>query len=393
MRKRLLALLLVLALCIGAAPAALAAESVQTLAYEEIGPRMRESNPNYLVLEETIASIEVLDYDKMKEDMRDDLNGIAKLQWVLSNANSGDGYTYGVMNQSYSSLRESFDALDDGDMQEDNAAIVRQLRDVQNQMLLSAQTLYVALLEMRSGDEQLRRELAAMDRTVAEMELRYQRGQISDLQLTQVKAGRDQMKSAQATLERNIRLYTVQLQALVGMELTGELTLTEVPEISDEVIAKMDYATDLAAAKEVSYTLYSADQDLEDAKDDYLEKARQYGFNEKRYEYVAALHTYQAAQYTHAATIQSFEMNFMSAYTAVAEYRQTLTAAESALAAEKAECAAQELKYKQGKLSQNGLLDARDDLADAEAAVVTAKHDLFTAYLTYQQAVELGVLN
>ncbi len=55
--------------------------------------------------------------------------------------------------------------------------------------------------------------------------------------------------------------------------------------------------------------------------------------------------------------------------------------------------AAQETKYRQGNLPQNKLLDAQDELHKAEAAVLTARHNLFTAYRTYWWAVEYGVLN
>ena len=52
-----------------------------------------------------------------------------------------------------------------------------------------------------------------------------------------------------------------------------------------------------------------------------------------------------------------------------------------------------ELKYDQGSISRNALLDAADDLAEAEDTVVNARHNLFTAYRTYFWAVNYGVMN
>ena len=52
-----------------------------------------------------------------------------------------------------------------------------------------------------------------------------------------------------------------------------------------------------------------------------------------------------------------------------------------------------ELKYQQGTISKNSLLDAKDDLDDAQYAVDTAKRNLFTAWNNYQWAVEKGILN
>lgn len=52
-----------------------------------------------------------------------------------------------------------------------------------------------------------------------------------------------------------------------------------------------------------------------------------------------------------------------------------------------------ELKYRQGTISQNALLDAEDELSSAKDAVETARRNLFTAYRTYYWAVNYGVMN
>nr|WP_325195903.1 TolC family protein [uncultured Oscillibacter sp.] len=360
-----------------------------TLSYANLERRMRENNATMKALEETIASVEVLDYDKMKENLRDSLNSIGKGMWFMS----AMGVDNTSLSSSYSSLKDTFDDLKEGKLQEDNEGIIRQLKNAQDQMVMAAESLYVSLLEMGNSRTNLQRSLDALDRTVAEMELRYQRGQISALQLQEVRDGRTQLKSGLDTLSTNIVVYTAQLENLVGLSPSGKLKLTEVPEITAEQVAAMSYEKDLEAAREKSYTLYDAAQTLEDAKEDLHDAGKQYGFNEKRYEYVSAQHTYQAAQYTYQATVDSFELGFHSAYTVVADYQQVLKAAESALALQKNTYASVETKYRQGNISKNTLLDAQDDLAEAEAAVVTAKHNLFTAYRTYWWAVEHGVLN
>ena len=80
-------------------------------------------------------------------------------------------------------------------------------------------------------------------------------------------------------------------------------------------------------------------------------------------------------------------------FNAVADYRQSLTAKEAALALERDNCRASELKYQQGTISKNALLDARDKVATAEKDVETARHNLFTAYRAYCWAVNTGILN
>ena len=52
-----------------------------------------------------------------------------------------------------------------------------------------------------------------------------------------------------------------------------------------------------------------------------------------------------------------------------------------------------ELKYRRGMISKNDYLAAKDDLAEAQDAVTTAQHNLFTAYSAYDWAVRFGVLN
>jgi len=109
--------------------------------------------------------------------------------------------------------------------------------------------------------------------------------------------------------------------------------------------------------------------------------------------YQQALHTFNAAKYTHMATTQNFELAFRTTYAAVADYQQVLKASESALEYQKASYAATELKYRQGSISKNALLTAQDELATAENTVLTAKHNLFTAYHNYLWAVEHGIMN
>ena len=53
--------------------------------------------------------------------------------------------------------------------------------------------------------------------------------------------------------------------------------------------------------------------------------------------------------------------------------------------------AAAELKHQQGNLSQNALLEAKATLDSAQRDVTAAQLDLFTAYHSYQQAVQLGL--
>lgn len=436
MRKQITAMALSLALCgsllsatalaaetpSGAADAAMAAAGVKdgqtvtqkelyaadpegTVSFANLEARVRENNLTIRMLEESIASIDVVDYEKMYDELKDGLNEIAKIQRTMLQLGQLDSamgntslsgsfsseYIFSNLDASYDSLRETFDDLKDGKIQGDYAAAKRQLENAENQVVMGAETLYMAILEMQNTRASLQRQLDALDRTVEEMELRYKLGQISALTLQQVKNGRTQLASGIATLDMNIRNYTRQLEVMLGLEQTGSLTLAEPPQVSDKQVAEMDYDTALAAAKEKSYDLFAAQKTLDDAEETYKDSIKGYGQN--NYHYKSAVHTYEAAKYTYQSTVQSFEMNFRTMYDAVADYQQVLKASQSALDYQKNACAASQLKYQQGTISKNSLLEAQDSLASAEADVATAKHNLFSAYHTYLWAVEYGILN
>ena len=106
-----------------------------------------------------------------------------------------------------------------------------------------------------------------------------------------------------------------------------------------------------------------------------------------------AKHNWQTAQYTYNDTVQTYELKFRTLYAQVQDYKQIYDAAKVSLECEKTSCAASELKFKQGTISHNALLDARDSLKEAEEKVQSAANDLFSSYNTYCWAMEHGVLN
>lgn len=416
-KRTLLTLTLVLALLSGSLPAAQAASDLTeeaaaaaggsgeltahkdlyhqdaegTVSFENLEQRVRENTTTVKMLDETIASIDATDFDEMYDDLRDGLNGIAAIQQGLILAGQKSSYTYDKLTDQYASMEQTFDDLKDGKLQKDAEAAKRQLEDAKNQTVLGAETLYIAILEMQNTRQGLQRQLDAMDRSVEEMELRYQLGQISALTLQQVKDGRTQLQSGLATLEMNLGNYTRQLEVMLGLPQTGTLALEEVPRVSPSQVERLSLEDGLTAAKEKSYTLYAAQRDLDDAKEAYDDARDRYHAND--YEMKSAEHTYAAAQYTYQSSVESFELSFRTAYAAVADYQQVLEASESALSYQQASYAASELKYQQGTISKNTLLTAQDDLRAAEDAVTTARHNLFSAYNSYLWAVEYGILN
>lgn len=366
-----------------------APDPVGQLPFANLENRMRENNLTILMLEESIASIDEIDFDKQIDDLRQQLNKIAASITALRLM--GDSEAADALQANYDSMKAQFDQLYEGDVQDDYDAAVRQLRNTEDQMIKTAETIYINILELQNTDAQLQRSLAAMNRTVQEMELRYDLGQISALQLQQTESGRTQLKSSLETVEMNLDNLIVQMEVMIGAEQTGALKLGEIPDVTDEQIAAMDLEKDLAAAKEVSYALFDAQKTLNDAKETYEDAIDGKGINS--YQRKSAEHTWKAAQYTYEAAVQSFELSFRTAFNAVADQQQILKASQMALALQQDTYASMELKYQQGSISKNALQDAKDDLDDAQTAVDTARHNLFTAYRTYRWAVDKGLLN
>ena len=369
-----------------------APDPVGQLSFANLESRLRENNLTVLMLEESIASVDAMDFEKMQNDLRDQLNAIAKLQYLsIVYPEAAGGMTFDSLQASYDALEEQFNDLKEGKIQDDYEAVVRQLRNTEDQMVLGAETMYVSILELQNTDAQLQRSLAAMNRTVQEMELRYDLGQISALQLQQTESGRTQLKSSLETVEMNLDNLIAQMELMIGAEQTGTLKLGEVPDVTDEQIAAMNLDKDLAAAKAASYALYDAQRTLNDAKETYEDAIDGKGLNS--YQRKSAEHTWKAAQYTYEAAVQSFELSFRTAFNAVGDQQQILKASQTALALQQDTYASMELKYQQGSISKNALQDAKDDLDDAQTAVDTARHNLFTAYRTYRWAVDKGLLN
>ena len=409
MKKRWTALLLALAMLSALAVGALAdeqkkdetaAETAQTapdaegtLRFENLSARMKTGYYTVMSLEENIAAIECIDYDKMYEDLRDGLNQIAETQWMmLQIPGAGETYTYKSLQDQYDALRKTFDDIKDGKLQQDNADLVRQLRDAENQLLMAGQTLYINLLGLEDQSAALTRQTAALDRTIEEVKLRYELGQVSAMTLQQTEAGKAQVESGKAALDAAVAQLCRQLNAMIGEELTAPLTLNALPEVTAEQLAAMDVEKDLERAKAISYSLYAAKLTLDDADEEYKDKAGDLGYNKDNYEYIAVKHRWQAAQYTYNAAVQNFELSFRSLYDSVQRYASALNAAKVSLECERSDFAAAQLKYEQGTISENALHTAEDELYTAQDTVSSAERDLFTAYNNYRWAVDYGLL-
>lgn len=384
-----------------------------TLSFANVGPRVRAGSLNYLILEESIAQLEAYDFEKMQEDLRKALNGIANAQWQMHSVGSMlpptsnpavdaalqavAGMSTSAASQSlqaqYDSLRDQFDDLKDGKIQEDMADAARQLRNTQNSLIKTMEGVYIQLVEGDAGQATLDRALATLDRSIREVELRYELGQVSALTVQQLKASRDSLASQRESVSVSLETGRMNLENQLGAELTGSLRLSALPKVTGAQLSAMDLEADMEAAGQASYDLFAAKKALDDAQEDFKDAGKDYNYNEKKYQYVQAQHAWQAAQYTYDAAVQNFELSFRTLYAQVKDYQQVLAAAKTALAVEQDNYAVDQLKYEQGTISKNALLTAQDDLDAARDTVASAERNLFTAYNNYRWAVDYGILN
>ena len=361
------------------------------ISFANLGQRVRSGNLTALYLEETIAAVEALDYEKMQEALLQQINQIADAQWYATVALGQDSYTAATLQQTYNGLNTTFEDLRDGKIQKDNADIVRQLRNAQDQLVFGAESLYVGAVELLRQRETLERGLATLDRALEEMELRYSLGQISALSLEQLRGSRADLLSKQESLNMAVSLYKLQLEQFTGAELTGEIALNALPAVPEIALDAMDLEADLAAAKEASYELYAAKLSYEDAEDEW--KKNWAGREFIGYRYEQAEHTWKAAQYTYDNAVRDYELRFRTLYLQVKDYAQQLSAARAALDLARLEYGAAAAKYNLGNLSRNALADADDEVSTARDAADTAARNLFSSYNNYRWAVQYGILN
>lgn len=435
-----MALLLALATVLSLLAASAAAEGTQTaktLSFDSVATLVLCNNYNVLSMNETITMLEEIDYDEMEDMLRDNIDRIEQSQQLVSDTagyvstsiegllasyeqivntlammqpSGGEaadfsqvtkvfsGYVEMNTQQSLMSIESSIAALEqqlDGidKQREDGKLTIRQLETAKNQIVMAAQSLYIGLLGLQRTDAAITRSMEALDRTTKEMELRYNMGQISELQLKQVKSGRTQVESKQKTLRMNMDLLNMQLNSMIG-EIVGEnLTLAPLPEVTEQQLSAMNLVTDYRMAEKASYEVYAAQKSLDDAEEAYDDAVKKYGKRSKEQAFTAAEHSYQAAQYTYQASMQSFSIKFRTLYLQVKDYAQVLAAAKENQKLKEAEYEAAKLKCQRGTISENACLDVRDEVETAKDSVATAASDLFSAYNNYCWAVSCGILN
>lgn len=410
-----------------------------TLAFSQIGERVKANNLTLKAAEESLKQAKAMDWDDAIDEMEDAIDNLdiqisqlltgskaqlekaqADLATSLNGISVTDGNLTGLKEviqntvtlstlsslSQYSqmqaaSLKASKESLEDqlDDLKEQKQDYQKTLKDTERQIdyaadqtISGAESLYLTILSTQLQLDGLKNNtLASTQRSLKEIELRYQLGQVSKLTLTQVQNGYESLASSITSLENTVSTLYSSLQSLMGDVPTGKLRLLDTPSVTANELSYLNYASDLSKAKENSYTLYTADRAVEDAEDAMNDARRDEGKNS--YQYKMAEYAYQSSIYKKDAAVASFEASFLNLYKAIAPAQTALAAKQSALAYEQQMYAVAEKKYQLGNLSANALQDAKDTLDSAQRDVDAAQLDLFTAYHSYDQAVKLGLVS
>ena len=253
-----------------------------------------------------------------------------------------------------------------------------QMDGTANQLILGSESIYIALVGLEIQETALVRQLAALDRTIAELKVRHEWGQVSQLQLMEAENGRASLVSGLTTLRMNMTNLRMQLENMLGQDITGTIEVGTLPRVTAEQLSAIDLEKDLKmvlrrnpdvqAAENKEDSLFGSGMtgDLLDSMSD----AADYGIE--------------------SAKLQA-EMKFRSLYGELMDCRQVLTNAKSSLEVEQLAYQAEELKYNQGTISKNAFLAAADELKTAKEAVLTAENNLFSTYNEYNWAVKHGI--
>lgn len=410
-----------------------------TLAFSQIGERVKANNLTLKAAEESLKQAKAMDWDDAIDEMEDAIDNLdiqisqlltgskaqlEKAQADLATSLNGISVTGGNLTglkeviqntvtlstlsslSQYSqmqaaSLKASKESLEDqlDDLKEQKQDYQKTLKDTERQIdyaadqtISGAESLYLTILSTQLQLDGLKNNtLASTQRSLKEIELRYQLGQVSKLTLTQVQNGYESLESSIISLENTVSTLYSSLQSLMGDVPTGKLRLLDTPSVTANELSYLNYASDLSKAKEKSYTLYTADRAVEDAEDAMNDARRDEGKNS--YQYKMAEYAYQSSIYKKDAAVASFEASFLNLYKSIAPAQSALAAKQSALAYEQQMYAVAEKKYQLGNLSANALQDAKDTLDSAQRDVEAAQLDLFTAYHSYDQAVKLGLIS
>ena len=329
---------------------------------------------SYFQLSEQISS-----YQKQIKELKKTLNGLADTE-----ENAGLRRTLqsqiSILERNLAAAEASYKQLDDDedDAEEDQQKTVdhtrRQMQNAADEICLSAENTYISLRGMKYTLNQTNRSIQQLDRSLTAVRKQVALGMTGVNSLKSLQAQRESALASRAALTTQVETLTNTLAIQCGYSTGTQIETSDLPVISTEQMAALDYDKDLAEALKNSYAIYSKEYAMQTASDDYA--------NNK----TNTLYAYQAAKIDRDAQKESTTASFRKLYTDLQEKQTALAAADADLAQAKKTFAVSQVQYQRGMISRMKYDDALDTFTTAQETEVAARIDLLTAYNTYHWA-------
>lgn len=285
-----------------------------------------------------------------------------------------------VLQATRDSLYQQYKDLDDDedDAKDEQKKTVdstrRQMQNNADTICLSAENNYISLASMQYSLAQTERSLQQLDRSIAQTKKQVALGIATKNTLSGLESQREllaaQQKSAQTSADSLANTLAIQC----GYPTGTEITIESLPEVTAVQLASIDYETDLAEALKNSYSIWSADDSVRKASDDYENDVTN------------NLHAYEAAKIQRDATEESVKSSFRKLYKTMQEKNTAMTAAQTDLAQAQKTFAVSQLQYNRGMISRIKFEEAQDTYTTAQETAGNARTGLLTAYNNYQWA-------
>ena len=363
------------------------------LSFDTLEKTVREGNVSIRSYQQTVESAEKTDvsdqyinkyfnlsqqidaYDKQISSLKKSRDSIedADLRKTITAQISVLQATRDSLYQQYKNLDDDEDDAKD-EQKKTVDSTRRQMQTNADTICLSAENNYISLASMQYSLAQTERSLQQLDRSIAQTKKQVALGIATKNTLSGLESQREllaaQQKSAQTSADSLANTLAIQC----GYPTGTEITIESLPEVTAEQLASIDYETDLAEALKNSYSIWSADDSVRKASDDYENDVTN------------NLHAYEAAKIQRDATEESVKSSFRKLYKTMQEKNTAMTAAQTDLAQAQKTFAVSQLQYNRGMISRIKFEEAQDTYTTAQETAENARTDLLTAYNNYQWA-------
>ncbi len=260
--------------------------------------------------------------------------------------------------------------------EEDMESTYKQFESIEQQIIWGAQSLYMAYIGLDITVEELQISKNSLETTIASLEKRFELGQISALDLSNVKINLININSALETLQYEQSKLLYDLNILIGRDYTTPLTLSGDITPDVDFLKEINFEEDFKTVLTYNYDYYTAKENADDAKD-----------MNSTYDSQASQNNYDMAKINLQIQEQSLKSSFSKIYVQLAEKERLVSVEEEILANKALNVTAQELKFSHGTISLDELNTAKTEYDTQALKVKTAEYNYFVAIEQYKWAL------